>query len=186
MSKKWKALVVGTTLLALLAAGVGAVWAAGAGGGQVAAKDVPAELQPLVDQVKAALEQLNEPAAALRDLARQIRENRRTIRDLVSSIGRDNLGDLEEEMRQLAQDARDDRAVMQEAKRIRHALKDSQRELRAALRAGDIDGARLILEQDLQTLGHSAQVLEQATQAARTRLDAQNALIEELRARAGG
>ncbi len=183
MSKKVKVLVIGVMLLALVGAGVGVALAAGTGDAQAA--NLPPELQPLVEQVKAALGQLKDPIAQIKDLTGQVKENRRTMRDMVNRIGRDNLGDLQDQVRQLAQDARDDRAIMQEARQIRQDLKNSQRRVRTAVRAGDIDGARLILEQDLAQIEHSGDVLQQAAQTIQSRIAAQNALIEQLRARAG-
>ncbi len=185
MSARMKVFVVTATLLALLGAGVGAALAQGTDDAQAAAKNLPAELQPMVDRVKAALEQLKEPAGRVRDLMQQVKENRGTIRDLVDRIGRDNLADLEGQLRQLARDMRDDRAVRQEARQIKQGLKNSQRQVRTAVRAGDIEGAKLVLEQDLAQIAHSSQVLEQAAQAIQTRVYDQNALIEELRVRTG-
>lgn len=185
MSKKMKVLVIGITLLMLVGTGVGIAFAAGSGDTQTAAANLPPELQPLVEQVKAALQALRDPANQIKDLVKQVKENRNTIRDLVNRIGRDNLGDLADQARQLVQDARDDRAMMQEAKQIRQNLKRSQRQVRTAVKAGDIAGARLILEQDLAQIQHSGDVLQQAAQAIQARIDAQNALIQELQARPG-
>ncbi len=185
MSKKMKALVIGVILLMLVGTGVGVAFAAGSGDAQAGATNLPPELQPLVEQVKAALQALQDPVNEIKGLVKQVKQNRNTIRDLVNRIGRDNLGDLADQVRQLAQDARDDRAIAQEARQIRQDLKRSQRQVRTAVKAGDIAGARLILEQDLAQIQHSGDILQQAAQALQSRIDAQNALIQELQARAG-
>lgn len=183
MSKKVKLLVIAVTLLALAGAGVGVALARGAGDAQAAAKNLPPELQPLAEQVKATLEQLRDPASRVKELMQQVKENRRTMRDLVNRIGKDNLGEVEEQLRQLVRDAREDRDILQEAKQIKQDPKNSLGRVRRAVRAGDIEGAKRVLEQDLARLTHSGEVLEKAAQAMQARIDAQNALIEQLRSR---
>lgn len=178
MKRGTKALVIAALLLALTASATGVAIAQGEDGSRQGAAEMPAELRPLADQVKAAMQQLKEPASQMRDLMKQVRENRRTIAGLVRETGEGELEEgLQGQLEGLKQEARGDLAAVREAKQLAHALKDSRRLLRTALKAGDTEGARRILESDLDMIRHSAEVLDRAAGMLRARIETQEAVI---------